>query len=42
MRDDFLSNNLIIYIKKDITSQFSSDAIMDEFESLKCRRVQYS
>jgi len=42
MSDDFLSNSLVIYIEKDIASQFSSDAIMDEFESLKGRRVQFS
>lgn len=28
--------------KKSIAGQFSSDAIMDEFESLKGRRVQFS
>ena len=42
MSDDFLSNSLVIYIEKDIASQFSSDAIMDEFESLKGRQVQFS
>jgi len=42
MSDDFLSNSLVIYIEKDIASQFSSDAITDEFESLKGRRVQFS
>jgi len=30
---------LFIYIEKDIESQFSIEAIMDEFEFLKGRRV---
>jgi len=42
MRDDFLSNSLVIYIEKDIASRFSSNVIMDEFESLKGRKVQFS
>ena len=35
MSDDFLANNLIIYIEKDIASQFNSNVIVDEFKSLK-------
>jgi len=42
MSDDFLANRLVIYIEKDIASQFNSDVIMDEFEFLKGRQVQFS
>ena len=42
MADDFLLNSLVIYIEKDIASQFNLDAIMDEFESLNGRRIQFS
>ena len=42
MSDDFLANRLVIYIEKDIANQFSSYVIMDEFESLKGRQVQFS
>ena len=37
MSDDFLANSLVIYIEKDIASQFSSHAIIDQFESLMGR-----
>jgi hypothetical protein len=42
MDDDFLANSLVVYIEKDIAIQFSSDSIMDEFESLGKRRVKFS
>lgn len=40
--DDFHENSLVIGIEKVIASQFSSEANMDKFESLKGRRDQFS
>jgi hypothetical protein len=36
MEDEFLANNLVIYIEKEISESFSSDLILDDFVSLKC------
>ena len=41
MEDEFLANNLVIYIEKEIFESFSSDLILDDFVSLKSRRVQF-
>ena len=35
MENDFLMDSLILYIEKDITSTFSLDSIIDDFEDLK-------
>ena len=37
MENDFLMDSLILYIEKDITSTFSLDSIIDDFEDLKER-----
>ena len=42
MENDFLSNSLMLYIKKDIVSTFSLDLIVDDFEDLKERQVPFS
>ena len=41
MKDEFLANNLVIYIEKEITEAFSSDLILDDFVDLKERRIQF-
>ena len=42
MENDFLTESLMLYIEKDITSTFSLDSIVDDFENLKKRRVPFS
>ncbi|XP_065630415.1 uncharacterized protein LOC136067905 [Quercus suber] len=42
MEDDFLTDSLMLYIEKDISSTFSLDSIVDDFENLKERRVPFS
>ncbi|XP_029148336.1 uncharacterized protein [Arachis hypogaea] len=39
MEDDFLADSLVIYIEKEIAEKFSSDSIIEDFKSLKTRRV---
>jgi hypothetical protein len=41
MEDEFLANNLIIYIEKEISESFSLDLILDDFVSLRSRRMQF-
>jgi len=38
MEDEFLSNNLVVYIEKEIAKDFTTVMIMDEFYSMKDRR----
>ncbi|GMI90128.1 hypothetical protein like AT1G19260 [Hibiscus trionum] len=40
MEDDFLSDYLILYIEKEIAKKFTIDSIIDDFDSMKRRRVQ--
>ena len=40
MEDKFLSNNLVVYIEKEIAENFTTDSILDDFRSLKERRLQ--
>ncbi|XP_025617098.1 uncharacterized protein [Arachis hypogaea] len=42
MADEFLTDNLVIYIEKEIAATFSTDSIIDDFESRKKRRAQLS
>ena len=35
MEDEFLADNLVIYIEKEIAETFSSDSILDDFVDLK-------
>ena len=42
MENDFLTDSLMLYIEKDITSTFNLDSIVDDFEDLKKRRVPFS
>ena len=41
MGGDFLRHCMIIYIKKDIASKFSSDEIIDIFDLLGCRKANF-
>jgi len=39
MEDEFHIDNMIIYIEKEITENFSYDSIIDEFRDVKERRT---
>jgi hypothetical protein len=41
MDDEFLANNLVVYIERKIVENFNSDSILDDFSSLKQRRLQF-
>nr|XP_023909338.1 uncharacterized protein LOC112021000 [Quercus suber] len=41
MEDEFLSNNLVVYIEREIAENFTTDSILDDFRSLKERRLQF-
>ena len=38
MEDEFLADNMIVYIKKEIAENFTIEMIMDEFYSMKNHR----
>ena len=42
MENDFLTDSLMLYIKKDIALTFSLDSIVNDFENLKERQVPFS
>ncbi|KAH6838220.1 hypothetical protein C2S53_013343 [Perilla frutescens var. hirtella] len=41
MKDDFLASSLLMYIKKEIAEKFDVESIIDEFDGMKKRRVQF-
>ena len=41
MEDEFLSDNLVVYIEKKIAKNFTTGSILDDFRSLKERRLQF-
>jgi hypothetical protein len=41
MEDEFLADNLVVYIEKEISESFNSDLILDDFVSLRARRMQF-
>jgi hypothetical protein len=41
MEDEFLGDNLLIYIEREIAKSFNSDLILDDFVSLRPRRMQF-
>jgi hypothetical protein len=41
MEDEFLADNLLVYIEREISESFSSDLILDDFVFLKSRRMQF-
>jgi hypothetical protein len=38
VEDEFLADNLVVYIEKEIAKDFTTEMIMDEFYSMKYRR----
>ena len=41
MEDEFLLDNLVVYIEREIAENFTIDSILDDFRSLKERRLQF-
>jgi hypothetical protein len=41
MDDEFLADNLLVYIKRKNFESFNLDLILDDFVSLKSRRMQF-
>jgi len=42
MKDEFLSDNLCVYIEREIVENFTTDSIiLDDFRSPKERRLQF-
>ncbi|GKB06557.1 putative reverse transcriptase domain-containing protein [Tanacetum coccineum] len=42
MADDFLVDNLVVYIEKEIAESFSSEYVVDVFKNLKGRKADLS
>ena len=42
IKNDFLTNSLMLYIENDIVSTFNLDSIIDDFEDLKEYQVHFS
>jgi len=40
MSDEFLANNLVIYVEREIADTFDSSSVIDEFKELKGRRAE--
>ncbi|KAI8571666.1 hypothetical protein RHMOL_Rhmol01G0136800 [Rhododendron molle] len=40
MEDDFLADSMIRYIERDLVQDIDSDSIIDDFYSMKHRKVQ--
>ena len=41
LEDEFLGNNLLVYIKKEVAKSFDSDLILDDFVSLRLCKMQF-
>ncbi|KAG2707333.1 hypothetical protein I3760_05G144000 [Carya illinoinensis] len=41
IEDEFLANNLVVYIKREIVKNFDLDSILDDFVCLKERKLQF-
>jgi len=41
MEDEFLADNFVVYIERKISESFNSDLILDNFVSLRARRMQF-
>jgi hypothetical protein len=41
MEDEFLANNLVVYIEKEIAKSFDSDLILNDFVSLREHEMQF-
>ena len=42
MKDELLSDHMMLFIERDIPATISMDSIIDNFEDLKRRRVPFS
>ena len=42
MKDDFLTDSLILYIEREIATTFSIDSIIDDFSNVKTHRLLFS
>ena len=42
MKDEFLSDTMMLFIERDIAATISTDSIIDDFEDLKRRQVPFS
>jgi hypothetical protein len=40
MKDEFFTDNLLVYIERAISKSFNSNLILDDFVSLKSHRMQ--
>ncbi|XP_071695577.1 uncharacterized protein [Rutidosis leptorrhynchoides] len=40
MSDEFLADNLVVYIEREIAEKFNSESVIDEFKMLKGRRAE--
>jgi len=41
MDDEFLANNLVVYIEREIVESFNLDSILDDFVSLRGRKLDF-
>jgi hypothetical protein len=41
MEDEFLANSLVVYIEREIAENFNLDSILDDFVSLKGRKLGF-
>ena len=41
MEDEFLGDNLLVYIEREIAKSFDSNLILDDFVSLRSYRMQF-
>jgi hypothetical protein len=41
MEDEFLADNLVVYIERKISESFNSDLILDDLVSLRASRMQF-
>jgi len=41
MENEFLANSLVVYIEREIAKSFNLDSILDDFVSLKGRKIDF-
>ena len=41
MEDALLTNNLVMYIEKEIVQEFDTDSVIDYFQKMKTRRAKF-
>ena len=42
MENEFLTNSMVVYIEREISSAIDTDFIIDKFDLLKNRRIQFN